>query len=157
MKHVRKFLALTLVLVLALGIVGCAAPAAPDTSDAQAPAEQTTDESKPIKLTLWSCNDMIRPNELKEGQETWYISQAIERFRELYPNVTIEWARSKPVGGLEIDTSQWFITQIAGGSCPAIAFSWGTAYEERGYYLDLTDYLNYSNPYVGLQHLEGYL
>lgn len=90
MKHVRKFLALTLVLVLALGIVGCAAPAAPDTSDAQAPAEQTTDESKPIKLTLWSCNDMIRPNELKEGQETWYISQAIERFRELYPNVTIE-------------------------------------------------------------------
>ena len=40
MKHVRKFLALTLVLVLALGIVGCAAPAAPDTSDAQAPAEQ---------------------------------------------------------------------------------------------------------------------
>ena len=90
MKHVRKFLALTLVLVLALGIVGCAAPAAPDTSDAQAPAEQTTDESKPIKLTLWSCNDMIRPNELKEGQETWYISQAIERFRELHPNVTIE-------------------------------------------------------------------
>ena len=90
MKHVRKFLALTLVLVLALGIVGCAAPAAPDTSDAQAPAEQTTDESKPIKLTLWSCNDMIRPNELKEGQETWYISLAIERFRELYPNVTIE-------------------------------------------------------------------
>ena len=65
MKHVRKFLALTLVLVLALGIVGCAAPAAPDTSDAQAPAEQTTDESKPIKLTLWSCNDMIRPNELQ--------------------------------------------------------------------------------------------
>ena len=63
MKHVRKFLALTLVLVLALGIVGCAAPAAPDTSDAQAPAEQTTDESKPIKLTLWSCNDMIRPND----------------------------------------------------------------------------------------------
>ena len=90
MKHVRKFLALTLVLVLALGIVGCAAPAAPDTSDAQAPAEQTTDESKPIKLTLWSCNSMIRPNELKEGQETWYISQAIERFRELHPNVTIE-------------------------------------------------------------------
>ena len=33
---------------------------------------------------------MIRPNELKEGQETWYISQAIERFRELHPNVTIE-------------------------------------------------------------------
>lgn len=90
MKHVRKFLALTLVLILALGIVGCAAPAAPDTSDAQAPAEQTTDESKPIKLTLWSCNSMIRPNELKEGQETWYISQAIERFRELHPNVTIE-------------------------------------------------------------------
>ena len=90
MNHVRKFLALTLVLALALGIVGCAAPAAPDTADAQAPAEQTTDESKPIKLTLWSCNDMIRPNELKEGQETWYISQAIERFRELHPNVTIE-------------------------------------------------------------------
>ena len=42
------------------------------------------------KLTLWSCNDMIRPKELKEGQETWYISQAIERFRELHPNVTIE-------------------------------------------------------------------
>jgi len=50
--------------------------------------------------------------------------------------IKIKWARSKPVGGLEEELGEWFATQIAGGNCPVIAFSWGTRYQDRGYYYD---------------------
>ena len=46
-----------------------------------------------------------------------------EAFEEANPDIDIVWARSKPVGGLEAEVSQWFVTQIAGGNCPAIAAS----------------------------------
>lgn len=71
-----------------------------------------------------------------------------DKFMELNPDIKIKWARSKPVGGLEAEVSQWFITQIAGNNCPAIAFSWGTQYQERDYYVDLTEYFQQPNEYV---------
>ena len=71
-----------------------------------------------------------------------------EAFEAENPNIKITWARSKPVGGLEAEVSQWFVTQIAGDNCPAIAFSWGTGYQDRDYYVDLTDYYNEPNEYV---------
>lgn len=52
------------------------------------------------------------------------------------------------VGGLEAEVSQWFVTQIAGDNCPAIAFSWGTQYQDRDYYVDMTKYYNEPNEYV---------
>lgn len=73
------------------------------------------------------------------------IAEAFEREN---PNIKIKWARSKPVGGLEAEVSQWFVTQIAGGTCPAIAFSWGNQYQDRDYYVDLTKYYNEPNEYV---------
>lgn len=45
-------------------------------------------------------------------------------------------------------SSQWFVTQIAGDNCPAIAFSWGTQYQDRDYYVDMTKYYNEPNEYV---------
>ena len=69
---------------------------------------------------------------------TYYIA---EEFMELNPDIEIVWARTKPVGGLETEVAQWFTTQIAGGEVPAIAFSWGTKYQERDWYLPLDEYL----------------
>ena len=71
-----------------------------------------------------------------------------EAFEKENPDIKIKWARSKPVGGLEAEVSQWFVTQIAGDNCPAIAFSWGTQYQDRDYYVDMTKYYNEPNEYV---------
>ena len=76
-----------------------------------------------------------------------------EAFEEANSDIDIVWARSKPVGGLEAEVSQWFVTQFAGSNCPAIAFSWGTQYQDRDYYVDLTEYYNEPNEYVeGNEH-----
>ena len=79
---------------------------------------------------------------------TYFIAEA---FMDENPDVEIEWAYTKPVGGLDAEIAQWFTTQIAGGTVPAIAFSWGTRYQERDWYLPLDDYLEtewtYSDDY----------
>lgn len=79
---------------------------------------------------------------------TYYIAQA---FMEENPDIEIVWARTKPVGGMDSEVAQWFTTQIAGGTVPAIAFSWGTRYQDRDWYLPLDEYLDEENswPYGG--------
>lgn len=79
---------------------------------------------------------------------TYYIAEA---FMEENPDIEIVWARTKPVGGMDAEVAQWFTTQIAGGSVPAIAYSWGTKYQDRDWYLDLDEYLDEPNswPYEG--------
>ncbi len=79
---------------------------------------------------------------------THYIAEA---FMEENPDIEIIFARTKPVGGMDAEVSQWFTTQIAGGTVPAIAFSWGTRYQDRNWYLPLDEYLDEPNswPYEG--------
>lgn len=73
---------------------------------------------------------------------TYYIAQA---FMEENPDIEIIWARTKPVGGMDAEVAQWFTTQIAGGTVPAIAFSWSTRYEDRDWYLNLDEFLDAPN------------
>ncbi len=73
---------------------------------------------------------------------TFYIAQS---FMEENPDIEIVWARTKPVGGMDSEVAQWFTTQIAGGTVPAIAFSWGTRYQDRDWYLPLDEYLDAEN------------
>ncbi len=75
---------------------------------------------------------------------TYYIAEA---FMEENPDVEIVWARTKPVGGMDAEVAQWFTTQIAGETVPAIAFSWGTRYQDRDWYLPLDEYLEEDYPY----------
>ncbi len=77
---------------------------------------------------------------------TYYIAEA---FMEENPDVEIVWARTKPVGGMDAEVAQWFTTQIAGGTVPAIAFSWGTRYQDRDWYLPLDEYLDSPWEYEG--------
>lgn len=71
-----------------------------------------------------------------------------EEFMKLYPNIKIKWVRNKNVSALEEEMSQWFTTQIETGSCPTIAYSWGTKFQYNDWYVDLTEYLNQPNPFV---------
>ncbi|MGI6735033.1 MAG: ABC transporter substrate-binding protein [Bacilli bacterium] len=79
---------------------------------------------------------------------THYIAEA---FMDENPDIEIVWARTKPVGGLDSEVAQWFTTQIAGKTIPAITFSWGTRYEDRGWYLEIDEFLDEPNswPYEG--------
>lgn len=77
---------------------------------------------------------------------TYYIAEA---FMEENPDVEIVWARTKPVGGMDSEVAQWFTTQIAGGTVPAVAFSWGTRYQDRDWYLPLDEFLDDKWEYGG--------
>lgn len=77
---------------------------------------------------------------------THYIAEA---FMKENPDVEIVWARTKPVGGMDSEVAQWFTTQIAGETVPAIAFSWGTRYQDRDWYLPLEEYLDDPWEYEG--------
>ncbi|MDY2888627.1 MAG: extracellular solute-binding protein [Candidatus Caccosoma sp.] len=73
---------------------------------------------------------------------TYYIAK---NFMEENPDIEIVWARTKPVGGMDSEVAQWFTTQIAGETVPAIAFSWGSRYQDRDWYLSLDKYLDEPN------------
>jgi len=83
--------------------------------------------------------------------ESPVVVQASRIIADAYQSKTgvkIKWADSKPTSGSTADVSEWFINRINGDNCPAIGFSWGTRFQERDYYVDLTEYLEQPNPYV---------
>ena len=75
-----------------------------------------------------------------------YIAAAFEK---LYPEVKIEWVRNKNINSSDAqgEMSSYFVNAIARGNCPVIAFTWGTTFQDRDYYVDLTEYLNQPNPF----------
>ena len=82
------------------------------------------------------------------GNQPYRATQQLaDEFMQLNPDVKITWATTKPVGGTEDEVATWFTTRINNGSCPAIAFSWGTTFQDRDWYVDLTDYLEQPNVY----------
>lgn len=81
-------------------------------------------------------------------------SRNIAKLYSAQSEVAIEWASeyNKPTAGIESMRS-WFVNQINIKNCPIIAYSEGTALQETGWYLDLTEYLERPNPYVeGNEH-----
>lgn len=71
-----------------------------------------------------------------------------DEFMKMHPNVKIEWARTKPVGGLGGEVAEWLTTQVSAGTAPAITFTWGNAYQERGWYESLDADLDTPNQYL---------
>ncbi len=115
----------------------------------------TIDTSKPVTLTvdLHGWTPSINDTPTAENPTVFRSPQVIaDAFTKMYPNVTIEFVRTKPIG-TEEECAQWFTTQIAAGKCPAIAFSWGTAYQSRDWYLPLDEYLDMPNQFIeGNEH-----
>lgn len=107
-------------------------------------------EEKPIELLVDMHGWMPTINEVPtlEVPKVINSSRLIAKEFEKQTGIKIKWAWSKPVGGLEDEIGQWFTTQIAGNSCPAIAFSWGTRFQDRGYYVDLTEIMNGQNEFM---------
>lgn len=125
--------------------------AATDAETAGSEGTDTIAGGEPVTLLVDMHGWMPTVNkEVTEENPTVFLSpQTIaDKFMEMYPNVTIEWARTKPVGALQAETAEWFTTQINAGNCPAIAFSWGTQYQDRDWYVPLDEYLDTPNEFV---------
>ncbi len=108
------------------------------------------DTTKEITLTvdLHGWTPSVNETPTVENPTVFRSPQAIaDAFMEIFPNVKIEFVRTKP-HGTEEEVAQWFTTQIAADMCPTIAFTWGTAYQSRDWYVPLDEYLDYPNQFI---------
>ncbi|MHB1454681.1 MAG: ABC transporter substrate-binding protein [Saccharofermentanales bacterium] len=142
MKIGTKIISFCLTAALLFGLLSCDAQVTPASSQA---------ESEPIELVVDMHGWMPTVNtEPTADSPTVFLStqKIADEFMDQNPDIKIRWARSKPVGGLDKELAEWFTTQINAGTAPAIAFSWGTRYQDRDWYMPLGDYLDQPNPYV---------
>ncbi|MDY6367366.1 MAG: hypothetical protein SPL13_02475 [Clostridia bacterium] len=63
-----------------------------------------------------------------------------------YP-VRIEWVRDKKISVSNEQMSEYFQLQLTRKTTPTIAFTWGTNFQDAGWYVDLTEFLNEKNTY----------
>ncbi|RED51975.1 ABC transporter substrate-binding protein [Cohnella phaseoli] len=144
------------------GNAGPSSPSAPSSSQASVEPSASPEasasagpkqiaEGRPVTLSVdlhgWmpTLNKEATPENPNVFQSTQVIA---DEFMKLHPNVTIEWARTKPVGGLQNEVAEWLTTQVAAGTAPAITFTWGNAYQERGWYESLSADLDTPNEYM---------
>lgn len=66
-----------------------------------------------------------------------------DEFMAMFPNVTIEWDRTKGD-----DWPYWMTTQLAAGTAPDICFLQGSQFADRGWFIPLNDYLLEKNVFV---------
>ncbi len=79
-----------------------------------------------------------------------------KEFEELHENkVKIEWVRDKNLNMDEKDAGEYFSLAIENKTCPSIAFTWGTTFQDRDWYIDLTSYLEETNSYETATDLAG--
>lgn len=162
MKKIERLILIILCLSLSLSFSACHKNNNKKGSDAVKIGESTGEieqddgnkqiaGGRPVTITvdLHGWMPTINTEPTAEDPEVFLSTQVIaDEFIKLHPNVTIKWARTKPVGGLQEELAQWFTTQIAADNCPEIAFSWGTSFVNRGWYEYLTDDIETPNLYV---------
>jgi raffinose/stachyose/melibiose transport system substrate-binding protein len=162
-KHLKKIVSVALVLSMIFSMAACSKNSDSTKTDNKdqsstnvdptqgAKDENVTEYSGEIELLvdLHGWMPTLNTEPTAENPTVFRSPQDIaDKFNELYPNITIKWARNKPVGGLQTELAEWFTTQINAGTVPAIAFSWGTQYQDRDWYLPLDEYLDTPNEFV---------
>lgn len=115
----------------------------------EADVYEYADQEITLLVDFHSWNPTINTEATAENPDVRVVVQYIaDEFMSMYPNITIEWARTKPAGALIEDTRQWLVTQMNADACPAIAFSWGTGFASDGWYIPMDEYMDAPNPYV---------
>jgi len=132
-KTIRSIIYALIVLSMLLAAAGCASatptaapqqPAVEPTKppEPQQPAVEPTKPPEQQKLTIWinGRDSFIGPNEQQLPQDQWYISQAIKRFEEANPGVSIELV----VQADAYAAHQMFATAGMAGNAPDIGNFW---------------------------------
>jgi ABC-type glycerol-3-phosphate transport system substrate-binding protein len=104
---------------------------------------------RPVTLVAMPMGDITENEIPTPEQPTVRVAsrRIAEKFMQLHQNVTLEWDFSCP-SGADVPRAEWLQTRIAGGTCPMIVYTDQLAYQARGWYLDLTGYLDTPNEYM---------
>ena len=130
-KKIRLLVNVLIVISVMLAAAGCAqhtattAPQQPTAEVTQPPAPPTAESTQPPeqqKLTIWINwrDSFIGPNEQQLPQDQWYISQAIKRFEDANPGVSIELV----IQADAYAAHQMFATAAIAGNAPDIGNFW---------------------------------
>ncbi len=154
----RRFLCVLLVLTLALALCACEPTVETPTTQASGRKTDQVVSSTGVRdmteaekqhgvlyagepYTLRIDMNTLMPSENTTDPSANQIAQRIaDRFMEMFPNITIEWDRTKGD-----DWSYWMTTQLASESAPDICFMQGSQYADRGWFVPLNDYLETPN------------
>lgn len=139
----KKLLCATLAVLLLFSVASCNKNNGGNTDSG------SKDEQVTLYVDLHSLRPSLSSTPTAENPDvvlaTKYI---IKAFEEENPNIKIKVDRTKDVTGDSESASQWLINKINNNDCPAIVFTWGTKFQDRNYYVDLTPYLEQPNEYV---------
>ena len=75
-------------------------------------------------------------------------SRTIAAEFEKQTGIKIRWALDRYTKPDAAGAAEWYATAIRKGDVPAIGYTFGSKLQDRGYYLDLTEYLEQPNEYV---------
>lgn len=155
----KRVLCLCLAAALLFCLIGCSdqtdTPADPQTGDGTVTSstgtrDMTEEEKKNGVLykgepyTIRIDLNTLMPSEDTENPSANKVAQLIaDEFTAMYPNVTIEWDRTKGD-----DWSYWMTTQLAAEVAPDICFLQGAQYADRGWFIPLNEYLERPNVFV---------
>lgn len=127
---------------------GEASSSGEESAVAAEPGEINNGEPITLLVDMHSYTPTLNTEPTPEKPEVILSTQKLaDAFTELHPNVTIEWVRTKPQENA-ISAAEWFTTQIAAGTGPAVAFTWNNAYLDRGWYYQLDEFLDTPNEYM---------
>lgn len=97
-----------------------------------------------IRVDLNNYMPTVNTEATAEDSDVFLSSGIIaNEFTEMFPNVTIEWERTKGT-----DWPYWMTTQVAAGTAPDIVFLHGAQHADRGWFIPLNDYLEEKNVFV---------
>ena len=159
----RRTVCLLLSAALALSLAGCGAAGA-DTenkSEVTLMAEQIAEKYKKMDLEpinngedvtitvhLGDLIPTLSETPTEEQPEVFNSTRILaEAFQMIYPNVTVEWART-------VDTSstdgflQYITSRISSGTAPDIVSAWGSTFASRGWFYDFNEALEEPNRFV---------
>lgn len=101
-----------------------------------------------IKVNLGDLMPTLSEIPNAEQPDVFNSTRILQKaFSLIYPNVTIEWART--VDNSSADAFlQYITTQLNSNTAPDIVFAWGSAFAARDWFYDYENVLSKPNPYV---------
>lgn len=154
MKTISKIIAACLVCALYItGLSSCKASSVQQSNISEAKTLTNAEKKygvlyggKPytLRIDLNTILPTINSVATEQASRVFQSTQILaNRFTEMFPNVTIEWDRTKGT-----DWPYWMTTQLASETAPDICFLQGSQYAEKGWFLRLNEYIDQPNVFI---------
>lgn len=150
MKKTKIFTMVTMsLLAITITFTGCEKPTVQTSQETSKTGEYgVINGGNPITINLDMNNYLPSINETPTDQNPIVfrsIQVLADEFKKIFPNVTIEWDRTKISVG---NWSQWMTTQLAANAAPDVVMLHGAEFADRGWYVRLNEELEKPNIFV---------